>query len=73
MSDIREVWMLAWPLNTGFRSVSQKIFRATISWWVDQRQVLADISFESSFQDIVLSCLLLLSCACYLSDLDDIQ
>ena len=65
MSHIREVWMLAWPLNAGFRSISQTFYRATIPWWVDQRQVLADISIESSFQDIVLSCLMLLSCACH--------
>ena len=65
MSHIREVWMLVGPLNAGFRSISQTFYRATIPWWVDQRQVLADTSIESSFQDIVLSCLMLLSCACH--------
>ena len=37
------------------------------------KKILADISFDSGFQQIVLASLLLFSCACYLVDLDDIQ
>ena len=36
MSDIREVWKY-WPLKDGFRSISQKFYRAAILWWVDQK------------------------------------
>ena len=36
-------------------------------------KLLPDISFDSGFQKIVLSSLLLFSYACYKVDLDDIQ
>ena len=36
-------------------------------------KLLPDISFDSGFQKIVLSSLLLFSCACYKVDLDHIQ
>ena len=36
MSDIREVWK-HWPLKDGFRSISQKFYRTTILWWVEQK------------------------------------
>ena len=36
MSDIREVWKY-WPLKDGFRLISQKLYRAAILWWVDQK------------------------------------
>ena len=36
MSDIHEVWKY-WPLKDGFRSVSQKRYRAANLWWVDQK------------------------------------
>ena len=73
MSDIREVWKY-WPLKDGFRSISQKFYRAAILWWVDQKfKLLADISFESCLQNIALSSLQLFSCASYWVDLDDIQ
>ena len=35
-SDIREVWK-HWPLKDGFRSISQKFYRTTILWWVEQK------------------------------------
>ena len=72
MSDICEVWKY-WTLNDGFCSISQKFYRATILWWVDQTfKLLADISFESCLQSITLSSLQL-SCASYWADLDDTQ
>ena len=36
MSDIREVWKY-WPLKDGFRLISQKLYKAVILWWVDQK------------------------------------
>ena len=36
MSDIRKVWKY-WPLKDGFCLISQKLFRAAILWWVDQK------------------------------------
>ena len=36
-------------------------------------KLLADISFQSGLQNVVLSTLLLFSCACYQVDLDDIK
>ena len=36
MSDIHEVWKY-WPLKDAFRSISKKIYRAAILWWVDQK------------------------------------
>ena len=41
--------------------------------WTKELKLLADISFESGLENIVLSNLLLFSCACYQVDLDDIQ
>ena len=71
MSDIRKV-LKHWPLKDGFRSISQKIYRATILRWVDQKfELLAVISFESYLQNIALSSLQLFSCASYQVDLDD--
>ena len=35
-SDIREVWKY-WPLKDGFPSISQKCYRTTILWWVEQK------------------------------------
>ena len=71
MSDIRKV-LKYWPLKDGFRSISQKIYRATILRWVDQKfKLLAVISFESCLQNIALSSLQLFSCASYQVDLDD--
>ena len=40
--------------------------------WAKKLQNLPDISFDSGFQKIALSNLLLFSCACYQVDLDDI-
>ena len=42
-------------------------------WTQKLFEILADISFESSFQNTVLSNLLLFLCACYQVDLDDIH
>ena len=36
ISDIREVWKY-WPLKDGFPSISQKCYRTTILWWVEQK------------------------------------
>ena len=36
MSDIREVWKY-WLLKDGFCTISQKFYRATILWWVNQK------------------------------------
>ena len=36
MSDIREVWKYS-PLRDAFCLISQKLYRATILWWVDQK------------------------------------
>ena len=65
ISDICELWKY-WPLEDGFRSISQKFCRASILWGVDQKTstFLVDISFESGLQNILLSNLLLFSCAC---------
>ena len=77
MSDIHEVWKY-WPLKDRFRLISQKFYRAKIlhHFVVDEPEnfkLLADFSFESSLQNIVLSSLLLFLCAAYWDDLDDIQ
>ena len=37
MSDIRKVWKY-WPIKDVFCSVSQKLYRATILWWVNQKR-----------------------------------
>ena len=36
MSDIREVWKY-WSLKDGFSSILQKVYRAAILWWMDQK------------------------------------
>ena len=65
MSDIREVWKY-WPLKDGFRSISQKFYRAAICGGRQKNfKLLAHISFESALQNIVLSSLLLFLCVCY--------
>ena len=72
MFDIQEVWKY-WPLKDGFRLFSKKFYRSfrnfrnftfCVGW---TKKLLVDISFESGFQNIVLSSLLLFSCACYVS------
>ena len=66
MSGIREVWKY-WSLKHGFCSISQKILQCHYSVVGGPKnfKLLADISFESSLQNIVLSSLLLFLCACY--------
>ena len=67
MSDICEVWKY-WPLKDDFCLISHFVVGGPKNF-----KLLADISFESSFQNTVLPSLLLFSCACYYVDLDNIQ
>ena len=74
MSDNREVWKY-WPLKDVFCLISQKKLQGC-HFAVGRPKnfkLLADISFETGPQNIVLSSLLMFLCACYWVDLDDIQ
>ena len=54
MCDIREAWKY-WPLKVGFRSISQKFYKAAILWRVDQKfKLLADIFLRAAFK--ILHC-----------------
>ena len=67
MSDIPEVWKY-WPFKDGFSSISQKLLQGS-HFVVGGRKnfkILADIFFwEWLSKCVVLSTLLLFSCACY--------
>ena len=78
MSDIDEVWKYR-PLKDGIRSISQKniyIYIQSRHFVVGRPQnfnLLADISFDSRFKNVVLLSLMLFLCACYSADLDNIK
>ena len=63
MSDICQVIKYQ-PLKDGFRTISQKIYRAIILWGHHFVVGGPKISFDNGFQKTVLSNLLLFSCAC---------
>ena len=61
----QDVWFL-WSLKIlaiSFRSVSQKFYSTVVESKIFR--LWPDISFDSGFQKIVLSSLLLFPCACY--------
>ena len=58
----------------GFHSISKIFLKGRLLWWVDWKvKFLQDISFDNGFHKIVLSSLLLFSCAFYKVDLGNIQ
>ena len=64
MSDIREVWKY-WPLKDGFRSISQKFYRAAILWWVDQKTSNFQQTFLLRAAFKILYFRVYCYCACY--------
>ena len=72
MSGICEVWKF-WPLKDGFRSFPVLLGCHLVVGGPKNFKLLADISFESSLQNTVLSSYCYFLCACYEVDLDDIQ
>ena len=75
MSDIGGVWKYR-PFKDGIRSISQKKKMQSRHFVVGRPEnfnLLADISFGSRFQNVVLLSLLLFLCACYSTDLDNVK
>ena len=76
MSDIGGVWKYR-PFKDGIRSISQKKKKMQSRHFVVGRpenfNLLADISFGSRLQNVVLLSLLLFLCACYSTDLDNVK
>ena len=77
MSDIGGVWKYR-PFKDGIRSISQKKkkkmqSRHFVVGRPENFNLLADISFGSRLQNVVLLSLLLFLCACYSTDLDNVK
>ena len=79
MSDIGEVWKYR-PLKDGIRSISKKKkkkkkiqSRHFVVGRPQNFNLLAYISFDSRFKNVVLLSLMLFLCACYSADLDNIK